>query len=301
MPNVWSHILFGRAALKHSGSPLPSDPNPFHLGCQGPDFLLYHHFWPWKRGHEVSSLGSAIHRDHCGPFLLDLIDAAVEHPGMRDYVSGFLTHYILDRRTHPYIVYRSGDGKYKHQKLEVIIDTLLAERLEGIRTWKTPVVPWIIIGSRFPRQWVEVLQWTALKHFPEEAGTISPEDWNQAYRDMLKALRFFFDPWGIKWLLTLGYISPFRYRPVHDGNDYLNERQTEWLHPAQPEEKHRESFLMLWESALTEASDLLQQTQAFWKRELSLETLSTHIGDLSYDTGKPSSSGMKNQIAEPIV
>lgn len=301
MPNVWCHILFGRLALKQAELPLPADPIPFQLGCQGPDFLLYHNFWPWKRRKHVKHLGEAIHKHHCGPFLIDLIEFTRDHPSIRDYVCGFLTHHVLDRRTHPYIVYRSGNGKYKHQQLEVIIDTLLAERLQGIHTWKTPVVPWIDIGSSLPRQWVEVLHCTARKHFPEESRSITVESWNHAYQDMLKALRFFYDPWRIKWVLTLGYLSPFRYRPVRDGNDYLNEKMAEWIHPAQPDEKHRESFLMLWEAALAESSFLLGQVDAYWRGMLPLETLSHNLDNLSYDTGKPCDSGLKNRVAAPIV
>ncbi|PTM60053.1 zinc dependent phospholipase C family protein [Desmospora activa] len=301
MPNVWTHILFGRAALERAELPLPTDPIPFQLGCQGPDFLLYHNFWPWKRENHVNELGEAIHRRHCGPFLIDLIEACVDHPSIREYVYGFLTHHILDRRLHPYIVYHSGDGKYKHQKLEVIIDTLLAEGLQGIRTWRTPVYPRIDVGPTLPRQWVEILHFAARKHFPKESRAITPDTWNAAYRDMLKALRLFYDPWSIKSVLTLGSISPFRYRPIDSDTDYLNEREAEWIHPAQSDEKHRESFFTLWESALEECALLLCQTDAYWKGKLSLETLSQNIGNLSYDTGKPCDSGLKNRVAEPIV
>ncbi|MFD1394499.1 hypothetical protein [Kroppenstedtia eburnea] len=301
MPNVWSHILFGDRVRKQAGLSAAGDLRSFHLGCQGPDFLLYHNFWPWKRDKSVSRLGGVIHQKHCGPFLMDLILAAAEHPGMRDYVSGFLTHHILDRRTHPYIIYKSGDGKYKHQKLEVIIDTLLAQRLEGIRTWKSPVVPRIDIGTSLPRQWVEVLQGAAQKHFPKETEPVLPHHWNEGYQDMKRALSLFHDPTGVKWLFTLGAISPFRYRPIRDGIDYLNESGEEWVHPHFPKEKHRESFLTLWESALREGADLLNRTIAFWKGETAEDTLCDLLGNISYDTGKDCSSKKERPVFAPVV
>lgn len=301
MPNVWSHILFGDRVRKRAGLSAPEDLRPFHLGCQGPDFLLYHNFWPWKRDASVSRLGGVIHRKHCGPFLMNLILAAAEHPGMRDYVAGFLTHHVLDRCTHPYIIYKSGDEKYKHQKLEVIIDTLLAQRLEGIQTWKTPVVPRIDIGDSLPRQWVEVLQGAAQKHFPEETESVLPEHWNEGYRDMKQALSIFFDPYGIKWLLTFGYISPFRYRPVRTHIDYLNESGEEWVHPILPTEKHQESFLALWEFALKEGTDLLKKTVSFWKDEASADDLLGALGNVSYDTGKDCSFKRGSRVAAPVV
>ncbi|GGA55770.1 hypothetical protein GCM10007416_31220 [Kroppenstedtia guangzhouensis] len=301
MPNVWSHILFGDRVRKLAGLSAAGDLRSFHLGCQGPDFLLYHNFWPWKRDKSVSRLGSVIHQKHCGPFLMDLIAAAAEHPGMRDYVSGFLTHHILDRCTHPYIIYKSGDGKYKHQKLEVIIDTLLAQRLEGIQTWKQPVVPRIDIGTSLPRQWVKVLQGTAQKHFPKETESVLPHHWNEGYRDMKRALSIFHDPTGIKWLLTLGAISPFRHRPIRDRIDYLNVSGEEWVHPHFPKEKHQESFLTLWESALKEGAHLLNRTVAFWKGKTSEDTLCGLLGNISYDTGKECNSRKERPVYAPVV
>lgn len=301
MPNIWSHLLFGEQVWKKTGRPMPSDPRPYQLGCQGPDPLLYHHFWPWQPRTAVVALGSAIHLNHCGPFLRDLIRSAQTDPTFRDYVAGFLTHHILDRETHPYIHYRSGKGRYKHQELEVCIDTRLAERMAGIRTWKTPVVPRIDIGKRLPDEWVTHLHDTARRHFPEETETISPQDWQDAYRDMKRALRLFFDPWGIKWVLTAGKIAPFRYRPLPTDIDYLNEKRQQWRHPAVPEETHQESFMEMWDTAVKEGVDLLQLTFAYWEGEAVLSELEEKLGNRSYDTGKNCERGLVNRVFDPIV
>ncbi|MDR6227337.1 zinc dependent phospholipase C family protein [Desmospora profundinema] len=301
MPNIWSHILFGHQVWKKTGRPLPADQKPYQLGCQGPDPLLYHRFWPWQPDTVVVELGNAIHRRHCGPFLLDLITAAKVHPDFRDYVAGFLTHHILDRQTHPYIIYRSGEGKYKHQELEVMIDTLLAERMAGIQTWNTPVVPRIDVGKKMPDPWAVLLHQTAQSHFPGETKTLSPDHWQQAYQDMKRALRFFFDPWRIKWVFTLGKIAPFRYRPLPSGNPYLNENRREWLHPAVPEEKHQESFIDLWEAAVEEGAPLLQATFSYWEGEKPLSALERELGNDSYETGKDCDSGLVNRVFAPIV
>ncbi|MFD1427442.1 hypothetical protein [Kroppenstedtia sanguinis] len=298
MPHVWSHILFGDRVRKQAGWSISDDLRTFHLGCQGSDFLLYHNFWPWKRDKSVRRLGRAIHQKHCGPFLMDLILAAAEHPGMRDYVSGFLTHQILDHRTHLYIRYPSGDKKYSNQKLDTMIDTLLAQHLEGIQTWKSPVVPRIDIGTSLPRQWVKVLQGAAQKHFPQEAIPVLPHHWNESYQDMKRALSLFHDPTGFKWLLTLGAISPFRYRPVRKEMDFLNE-SGEWVHPPFSKEEH--SFLTLWESALEEGADLLRWTLAFWKGEIAEDTLYDLLGNLFCDTGKEGSYKKERPVFTPVV
>jgi hypothetical protein len=293
--------LFGQKALKRAGFSVPANPKAFNFGCQGPDFLLYHNFYPWKRDSRVSNLGNAIHKRHCGPFLMDLIQAGLQHVDMQEYIQGFVTHHILDRWTHPYIIYRSGDGKYKHQELEIIIDTILALRLEKIRTWKEPVTPHINLGKRLPRSWVRVMKHTARKHFPREAGSITGRDWQRAYRNMLHALRLFFDPYGIKLILTMGAIRPFRYKKPSPSVDYLNESLHAWVHPALPQERHRESFWSLWEKALNEAGSILRTVQACWQGENQWTLLKQQIGNLSYDTGKDCEANLLNKAYDPIV
>lgn len=301
MPNVWTHILFGKRVLGKSGLPLSGDPKPFQLGCQGPDPLLYYHFWPWKKGKNVNLLGNLIHKKRCGPFLIDLIDKAYHHPDIQEYVMGFVTHHILDRHTHPYINYKSGTGKYKHQKLEVLIDTIVTDKLEQIRTWEVPVADLLDIGSKLPGIWVSILQETAHRHFPEVTHSLPHGYWQQSYRDMLAALRFFHDPLGLKLILTLGYIAPFRYRRISSRKDYLNVSRSEWVHPAIPEERHQESFWDIWETALAEGTHIIRLVHAYWHNEESIQPLSRKIGNISYDTGKDCESGLQNRIASPIV
>ncbi|MEX2103927.1 MAG: zinc dependent phospholipase C family protein [Bacilli bacterium] len=131
MPNVWTHIQFGRKVVDQIGFSTDLDLKPFfQLGTQGPDPFFYHNFWPWKKDKSVSAIGSAIHYRSCGAFLMDMIDYGKCQPKnnkLRAYILGFMTHHILDRNAHPYIIYRSGNEGTKHTKLETIIDTLIRD------------------------------------------------------------------------------------------------------------------------------------------------------------------------------
>jgi len=186
--------------------------------------------------------------------------------------------------------------------MEVTIDTLVARRLAGIETWRTPLAPRIDVGPTLPEPWTDTLDRLARKHYPEETEHIRREELNEAYRDMLKALRIFYDPSGIKRALTSGKIDPFRHTPYFPHRDYLNESESEWRHPAIPEETHRESFWTLWERALEEATCIVRQTRDYWSssEEGFPETLRRAIGNVSYDTGKDCDLALVNRAADPI-
>src|SRR5699024_8392764 len=118
MPNIWTHILFCEDVIDavpalHSFS---NYERYMKLVVQGPDPFFYYNFWPWIKNEPVHDVGMALHTNHCGPFLMNLIedtmDSSVE---MKAFVLGFITHHVLDRNTHPYIHYRAGYNGNDHQ------------------------------------------------------------------------------------------------------------------------------------------------------------------------------------------
>ena len=72
MPNIWTHLIFGQELMNQLGhANMLSDKqlrHVFSLGCQGPDFLFYHNFLPWKKDKKLNELGSLMHTKACGPF-----------------------------------------------------------------------------------------------------------------------------------------------------------------------------------------------------------------------------------------
>ncbi|WP_018133559.1 zinc dependent phospholipase C family protein [Effusibacillus pohliae] len=312
MPNIWTHLIFGREVLRTIGrADLAAGEtiNVFHLGCQGPDFLFYHNFLPWQKDTRLNELGQAIHLRHCGPFLLELVRTVRGRP-LQDpaviYMLGFLTHHVLDRNMHPYIHYKAGYARWNHQRLEVILDTLFAKKYLTVDTSTTPVWRQFYTGRDLPTDVARMLQWAAAKFFPELAGGIREADWVDAYRDMVRAWQIFHDPTGIKRILTCGRIDPFVYKRRIAPLDYLNEAKQVWHHPAALEESRTDSVWELWEQALADGAAVLQAVvecleQACATGESPSEArLAEAIGNLSYDTGKPCDSGLEPRYANPL-
>lgn len=183
LPYAWTHIVYGDE-LANKINYSPTHKLLFHFGCQGPDFYFFYRFWPWRKSKHGTILGDVFHTKECGPVLLELIKKAKASAVLQDYIAGFITHHILDRTTHAFIHYYAGYKKYKHQQLESILDTLIAEKLRGIQTWKTPLVPQIDVGKKLPEEVVDTLYETTTIFYPKESRSFPKKEYHQAYEDM---------------------------------------------------------------------------------------------------------------------
>jgi len=310
MPNIWTHNLFGDAVVerdlagrKPEGDRLTA---LFYLGCQGPDFLFYHHFFPWQKKSDMNRLGSRMHQEACGPVLMHMADAVARRKAGPDdpltvYVTGFMTHHVLDRNMHPYVFCKSGSGKWDHQRFEVILDTIVVKKLLGLDTRSIPVWKQIDVGPQLPASVVDLLEETAA-YYPDLANRVRRNDWNDAYRDMIRAQKLFHDPTGVKTVLTFRQIEPFVYKRTYPERDYLNESHAEWRHPALENERSTASFWDLWEQALADGRKVRQAALAYWSdpSDETRRVLSDAVGNRSYEHGLDVSLGLPIRFEEPI-
>ncbi|MCY9512612.1 zinc dependent phospholipase C family protein [Paenibacillus apiarius] len=321
MPNIWTHLLFGQEALAEAGlAEWIEDENRkrlFNMGCQGPDFLFYHQFFPWQRITVMNEIGAAMHNEHCGPFLLDLLSSVpTRQPENRVYALGFLLHHILDRHMHPYVFVRSGFRKWDHQRFEVLMDTHIVRRKTSMETWKTPVWKEINTGGQFPQEIVRLFMELTDKYYPELAHKAKPEYWNDANRDMLRAQRLFHDPYGLKTALTFRQIEPFVYKRNIPPYDVLNETRTAWPDPTGTDETYTTSIWDMWETAREDAACVLAAAIDYWKvrdnaqaangpdAEQDIEhayvTLQEAIANRSYETGLELEHNRPITVEDPI-
>ncbi|NOV02972.1 zinc dependent phospholipase C family protein [Paenibacillus planticolens] len=310
MPNIWTHLLFGQELMSQLGhAPMLNDKqirNVFSLGCQGPDFLFYHHFLPWEKDKTLNQLGSLMHTKMCGPFLGDLL-RQVQGRGLYNpavvYVLGFITHHILDRNMHPYVFYKSGFKKWDHQRFEIIMDTLILKRKRGLETWKTPVWKEIYVGETLPLGVASALANAAANNYPDLAASITEKDWNDAYFDMIKAQRLFHDPKGIKRVLTFGKIAPLVYAKRVAPLDYLNEANTIWNCPTSLEETYTHSIWDLWGIAMADGETVLRAAIQVLQRGTAedFQAFLAVLGNRSYETGKDCDSPLQITHVKPMI
>lgn len=325
MPNVWAHFIFGQLVLEQLGETelIQSDEqkNIFNMGCQGPDFLFYHRFFPWQRSVALNRLGTEMHNRNCGPALVEMLDCVngrticPKHPDSSIlYTLGFILHHILDRNLHPYVFSRSGFRKWDHQRFEIMMDTLIAGKLWGVETWKTAVWKHIDTKGVFPVPVIDAFESITAAYYPELAPRIRREDWNQANRDFTAAQRLFHDPTGIRRKLTFGQIEPFVYKREDLRYDVLNLAEQPWLNPVDGSTYHTDSVWTMWEQAMTDAAEVISATLIYLRahdypqhtkedrilvRQLREEAIAL-IGNRSYETGLHCDSGASIRFADTV-
>jgi hypothetical protein len=144
----------------------------FILGCQGPD-IFYHN----RRTRPVAlEYGSLLHRRDYGIFCAQLLAMTLNREKdineMTIYAVGFLTHAALDRCCHPYIVYKSTDGKNRmnHPFFERVLDVLMLKELRGqeVSSWDQGLLEKTCESP--PPGLKEILAHTLSAAFPDKAG-----------------------------------------------------------------------------------------------------------------------------------
>ncbi|WLD94034.1 zinc dependent phospholipase C family protein [Alkalihalobacillus sp. AL-G] len=307
MPNVWTHIHFGETVIEKTGLlRLDHETGPyFRFGTQGPDPFFYHNFWPWKST-PVAEVGDRIHHEHCGQFLMKLVQFTkmrLDDRKLIAFTTGFITHHILDRNAHPYIIYRSGNENNRHQKLEILIDTLLMKELRGIETWNTPVYKQLYIGGSLQTSVKEMLSEAIDAYFHDLHKQLPSNYIERSYEQMQQALKVLYDPLGWKYKLLKDRIEPFSYQKDIESGDFLNETKTRWIHPAQPDEHSEQTFYDLLDQAERECADILQELGAYWfeNSEDAFDRLEQKIGNISYDSGKDCTLPLENRHFEPML
>jgi hypothetical protein len=294
MPSQILHTLFGEDVIKEiyrqiSGrfgivadkameKTLNTYRTAFVLGCQGPD-IFYHSQTLRPVGLEY---GTLLHRRGYGDFTSVLLRMGLPDPppdredirmGRREkginalgvYALGFMTHAILDRETHPYIVYKSiGQGKAKtgfspaqlHAFFERIIDVrmLLHLRNRPVSSWdEDPVL--VRICENPPLGLKELLVRSLKAVFPERAGEDKKiftrmdntfQDCVSFYRHTNPAATGLYTREALP-ASSVPYIYPEELPPAID---YLNLNKTAWQYPLAGRAPDHRSFPEIYADAV---------------------------------------------------
>ena len=270
----------------------------FALGCQGPD-IFYH---SRKRRPVGLEYGSLLHRRGAGTFTAELLKLGLpdQLPGVEGfsvkkfpverlpvegfpqgsqnlnalgaYALGFMTHAILDRAAHPYIVYKSGFSNKKsgaqrnslyHIFFERVLDVLMFRKKRGknIDAWDQDVLTEAC--GKPPSGLGELLARALVFAFPERAG-----------KDEKLARRIdntFLDCTGFYKYTDPGYVdsADSRFCTIEElayiypkdlcdseGNttvDFLNLENRPWQYPLEGREQDCRSFPEIYSDAAESA------------------------------------------------
>ncbi len=314
MPGFTTHYLFGINTYKElkndSLKKIIFDHHAaYSLGLQGPDIFFY--YLPSYVVHE-NNIGSIAHIKNTGTFLSYLLESQNLFPDREEariaqaYIMGFVGHYLLDRKCHPYIYYRthykgrSSEYYGHHMNLEIDIDT----ELLGFYKHKLPSAfrqeSTIMLTRLELRAIATVLYYVYSMTYPELKVTYTAM--RLAIRSMQTGLKLLHNSHGQRKVLTrkiegltVGHTSISALMPSDHLRFYvdpLNILHREWRNPWDKTIASRASFFDLMEETQQEYLQLLPRIyQLFLTRrhseaaKLRLAHILDFLGSVSYHSG----------------
>ncbi len=125
MAGLFSHLIAGKATsilIDDEHKKLISEnKQAYYLGTQGPDLFFYYYTRVFYNS--TRPLGQKLHKERVGKFLSELVYQTKQIKNDNDraiatsYLLGYLSHYVVDAYTHPYVYYKAGFSTRKKFKL----------------------------------------------------------------------------------------------------------------------------------------------------------------------------------------
>ena len=149
MPAYLTHRAAGERVLDKLAGQVP-DRNAFYLGCQGPDMLFFRDFQPWRAPVRSLRIGLRMHKERVREMFEAAFDYARQHKDDNEliaYITGFITHYAIDKNTHPFVYGKAGRDTGTHNRIEFMWDSFAAKEQWDIEPHQFDVYSDIMSGK----------------------------------------------------------------------------------------------------------------------------------------------------------
>jgi len=270
--------------------------------AQGPDPLYYNFFS--KERKEYRKYANLMHNKDTDLMFKNLVNYVKDNLTKDSYsfLVGFICHYALDVKIHPYIyhnvgVYKKDDPKtYKyrglHLKFERSIDAVLIEEDTGVKASKMNL-NLKHFPLRFPSlEIMKIMDYILKETYQKDNGGVMYLVSTVEMRKNLK--RFVKDKSGIKKLILkfadvinkkhdLFFKDMSMYNHIEKKYDFLNIEKHVWYHPVTNEE-YNYSVMELYDQAVKFASEIIENVRLYIYEEEDID-LSKVFTNLSFNTG----------------
>ena len=336
MPAILTHYIAGQAVLHGLAPQVRAKIQPceqlYSLGTQGPDIFFYD--IPGALRKRTRGIGSYMHQNDLGLFLVQMArEARYAGPasdpaaprGMRplpvvefdepdkeseakpafntrdaifSYTAGFVMHYLVDSRTHPYVyAHTEKPGLSQianstcHHRFETAIDIAMLQIFSGkkpadYRLWK------LINANRAEMTAASGAASAAIQDIYDRV--VSQREVRKAMRCMVQIVRLIQSRKGrrkklLGWAEKLILGHPLNSAIIHDqdidtGIDWFNEENRHWRAPWESSSS-TDSFLDRYQAAVDEGLQIVQILHDYVYGSLPIETLQEKLGNRSLKTG----------------
>lgn len=306
MPAFYTHYHFAKKLYHQMDKTFQDsiDINYYLYFAQSFDILFYD--YGLKKSNKLTKkVGHMGHYKNTQAFFLNTINLTKKSTNpihlkyFKSFLYGFLTHYILDAKFHPYIFYKTGTfkktldtNKYNglHTKIELLIDKYFYEQENNQKYHKAKLYKLYdnIEETNFLNQFIENVFYK----------TFYKKDIGKKYLKLHKKWRLVTkyaknDPYKIKLLIYKIYdlCSPKLktkikyYSNAYEDNsyDFLNNKHNKWFNPADNNISSSSNIDDLFNESLKQGKKLFQQVEQLFDKDI--RTLNFPIANISYFSG----------------
>lgn len=278
MPDLVMHHYFGRQLFETLDNEIKSKITNLPLydfATAGPDPFFFVSFWNKKKNSISLEFGNYMHRYQTRNFFYKLSQIVKKDHKMFSYLCGFIAHFALDVKTHPYVFHKTGvydvnnpdTLKYRglHTKLERAMDSYIIKNKYHNHPYKFKIYKDILKLKKLSKDYQVSMDELYLDVFNRQEGF---KYINKSIKDQRKFYKFIYDPWGLKQkLLTkldngksgldLKVLS--YYKKEITNIDIFNEKKQEWCNPVDSNLLYCTSFFELFDEAINLAKSLIQK------------------------------------------
>jgi len=292
MPADYMHYIFADKTIKKGQKKIAT------LASQGPDIFFFYGLvlLPRKNGKEIRKFGHLLHR--INPFEVynylinySLAQEKKKQDILLSFTKGFIYHYTLDRKMHPYVLDKSGHNDINkkrkkvsidHEYLESAMDVLIANHfeyyLEPNSMYDLPIEQITLVSVMLSNMAKDVFN----------IDYIKDDTYLKAFKDFKKIKKILYSKNGKK-----KKIFDFFFRntplsamshPVRIKEEYLdclNEKRAAWVCP-NTKKKRTESVLELFDAAKIDALMVDEIIKKAVRKEDFTADLKYFIGNINH-------------------
>lgn len=283
MPSVLTHYGFNKDLINNEITFLKGNEDIYLVGAQGPDPFFFYGIIPFlksKNGKEIRAFGNKLHKmDPCLVFekMIEFANDNKEKDILYAYILGAGLHYILDRKIHPYVFYKTGFSDDKKMKKKYFVDHTLFETnldvllMGGIyNDYRCSPIDSIRCDDEKIEEVSEMYEYVSKNILG--LSVIDDDSFEEAYEHMCKVEKLLYSRKGVKKSIVslLFKNTPFNTmmhpRVVKDDDkiDYLNLKKKKWQDPSSGKEFEK-SFYELIDEAREEAKEWFNIVVSFYK------------------------------------
>jgi hypothetical protein len=319
MPCTFTHAVFSEQIYKQIKD--KSNLEDLKSFSQGPDSFNFYNLISVFPSKKYRKLSAYTQNKKTKEFFINLIkyiknNKLETNKQVMSFLYGFICHYFLDKTTHPYIIYKSGEFNIKdkstykynnnHHEIEVYIDCYLINKIKKTDHTKFKIHEFCFNKNDFSNELKKTIDYVFYKTYKFKYVS-------KVYEKSLNQMKFFYkyfryDETKIKRYIYsfIDFLTPIQipkikissYNIKLNKQNYLNKNKNFWNHPTNKKEQYNYSFEELYLISKKDCLKAIKEVNKVLYENKNITTLNKVFLNLSYKTNKNCNLKLKTKYFE---